>query len=75
MAAWTLKEARTQLSLWLEADAAVATGQAYRIGTRQLTRADARAITEKIKFWRAEVERLESCRRGARVMRAVPRDL
>lgn len=75
MAAWTLKEARTQLSLWIEADASVATGQSYRIGTRQLTRADASAITEKIKFWRAEVERLERCRRGARVMRAVPRDL
>lgn len=75
MAAWTLKEARAQLAMWLEADAAVATSQSYRIGTRQLTRADAQAILSRIKFWRAEVERLERCGRGARVLRAVPRDL
>lgn len=75
MASLSLAQARTQLQLWIEADAAVATGQSYKIGTRALTRADARAITDKIKFWRAEVDKLENCRRGARVMRAVPRDL
>lgn len=75
MAAWTLAEARTQLAAWLEADAATAMNQSYRIGTRQFTRADAAVITSKIQFWRREVERLESCRRGARVLRAVPRDL
>lgn len=75
MPAWTLNEARNMLALWIEAEAAVATSQSYQIGTRRLTRADADVITDKIKFWRREVERLECGARGARVMRAVPRDL
>lgn len=76
MPAWTLTEAKEQLQAWIEAEAAVATSQSYRVGTRQLTRADLRDIAERIRFWRSEVERLESGRRaGARVMRVVPRDL
>lgn len=73
---WTLEEAQNQLAIWIEAESAVATGQSYRIGTRQLTRASLREIAERIKYWRAEVERLKSGRKpGMRVMRAVPRDL
>ena len=74
--AWTtLAEARQHLGAWLEADAAVATGQSYSIGTRSLTRADAACIAERIAFWRRIVEQLESGRSGLRVLRAVPRDL
>lgn len=73
---WTLEEAQAQLNMWIDAESAVATGQSYKIGTRSLTRASLREITGRIRFWRAEVERLKSGRRsGARVMRAVPRDL
>ena len=73
---WTLEEAQNQLAIWIEAESAVATGQSYRIGTRQLTRASLREISERIKYWRAEVERLKNGRKpGMRVMRAVPRDL
>lgn len=76
MPAWTLQEAKTSLALWLEAEAAVATGQSYKIGTRSLTRADLSQIADRIKFWRNEVERLECGRKpGARVFRGVPRDL
>lgn len=76
MSSWTLEEAKTQLSMWLEAEAAVATGQAYKIGSRQVTRANLADIVQRIKFWRGEVTRLESGRgAGARVMRVVPRDL
>lgn len=76
MPAWTLQDAQRHLDLWLEADAAVATGQSYKIGTRSLTRADVSEVAERIKFWRKEVSRLEGGRRGgARVLRAVPRDL
>jgi len=74
--AWvTLAEARQHLAAWLEADAAVATGQAYTIGSRSLTRADAASIAERIAYWRRIVEQLEAGRSGPRVMRAVPRDL
>lgn len=76
MPAWTLQDAQRHLDLWLEADAAVATGQSYKIGTRSLTRADVSEIAERIRFWRKEVNRLESGRKGGvRVLRAVPRDL
>lgn len=76
MPSWTLEEAKNMLTGWLEAEAAVSTGQSYRIGTRQLQRANLKEIAERIRFWRAEVERLESGRRpGTRVMRVVPRDL
>lgn len=75
MASWTLAEARSMLAMWLEAEAAVATGQRYKIGTRELQRADLSDIANRIRFWRREVEQLESGNRGLRVKRVVPRDL
>ena len=73
---WTLEEAKESLLAWREAESAVATGQSYRIGTRQLTRASLKEIAERIQFWRNEISRLESGRpRGMRVIRGVPRDL
>lgn len=73
---WTLQTAQTHLQTWLDAELAVATSQEYRIGTRSLRRADLDEIRQQIKFWRNEVDRLTNGRkRGARVMRAVPRDL
>lgn len=73
----TLDEARANLQMWLEAEKAVATGQSYRIGARQLNRVDLSKIAERIKYWRNEVAKLESGRKGGgmKVMRAVPRDL
>lgn len=79
MTAYTLEQAQAQLDMWLAADAAVAKGQSYMIqgttGARSFTRADAATITEKIKFWRGEVDRLSrsASRGGIRVRGAVPR--
>lgn len=71
----TIEEARAKLQMWLEAEAAVATGQSYKIGTRSLTRASLSDIRQQISFWRNEVAKLESGRgSGMRVFRAVPRD-
>ena len=71
----TIEEARAKLQMWLEAEAAVATGQSYKIGSRSLTRASLSDIRQQINFWRNEVAKLESGRgSGARVMRAVPGD-
>ena len=75
MSAISLSQARYQLALWLAADAAVSTGQAYSIGDRSLTRTNAKEITEKIKFWRTEVDRLSSGSSAPRVKRVIPRDL
>ncbi len=76
MAAWTLAQARQHLDAWLGADIAIASGKSYKIGSRTLTRADASEVRERILFWEAEVARLEANRkRGARVLRVIPRDL
>lgn len=47
----SLSDAQTALAAWVAADLAVATGQAYSMGTRTLTRADAAEITNKIAYW------------------------
>lgn len=71
----SLEQAKARLQMWLEAEAVVATGQSYKIGTRSLTRASLSDIRQQISFWRNEVAKLESGRgSGARIFRAVPRD-
>lgn len=71
----TAKNAKEMLTLWLEAERAVATGKSYRIGSRQLQRCDLSEIRDAQKYWRNELERAESGRgRGMRVMQGVPRD-
>lgn len=72
---WTLQEAKDMLATWVEAEKAVATGQSYKIGSRSLQRANLSEIRKQIQFWRNEITKLETGRKGARVMRAVPRDL
>lgn len=54
----TLAQAEAQLATWLAADTTVATGQAYSMGSRSLTRANAREIRENIDFWNRQVQRL-----------------
>ena len=72
---WTLSEAQRYLQNWVEAEQAVATGQSYRIGSRELKRADLNHIAERISFWRAEVARLESgYTPGMRMQRFTLRD-
>lgn len=69
-----LLTAKQHLEAWLNAEMAVSTGQSYRIGTRQLQRANLSEIKERITYWQREVSRLSG--KGKRkVFRAVPRDL
>ena len=78
MSAWTLEEARTRLKMWLDAEAAVATGQSYQLGSKRLDRANLYQIREEIHMWKKEVEDLEAIQRiGGRrkVFRITPRDL
>ena len=58
MAGITLAQAEAQLTLWLAADEAVASGQSYSIKDRSLTRADAKDISAKIDYWQGWVNRL-----------------
>ncbi|MDP5277153.1 DUF6148 family protein [Chengkuizengella axinellae] len=69
---WTIDTAKTHLESWLKAELAVSTGQSYRIGSRELRRADLNEIRKQILFWSREVKKLEKNPR--RVRRIVPID-
>ncbi|MBG6243359.1 MAG: hypothetical protein EKE20_16905 [Candidatus Symbiopectobacterium sp. Dall1.0] len=73
----TLAEAQDMLLVWRAAYRAIAMGgQSYKLGTRQLARADLPDVKKEFDYWRNEVERLTSgTRRGPRVKRVVVRDL
>ena len=58
MAGITLEQAQAKLDLWMAADDAIANGQAYTIGGRSLTRADASIIDQKIDKWDKRVKQL-----------------
>lgn len=74
MSAITLERAKKHLEAWLEAELSVSTGQSYRLGTRQLQRANLSEIRQQIQYWRSEIAKLEG--RGRRnVTRVIPRDL
>jgi len=65
MAGITQAQAEAKLQTWLDAEDRVASGQAYTIGTRSLTRADLGDIRETITYWDSMVRRLS--RGGIRV--------
>ncbi|MEG0422522.1 MAG: DUF6148 family protein [Hafnia sp.] len=73
----SLPEAQEMLSIWRAAYRAIAiSGQSYKLGTRQLARADLPEVKKEFEYWRNEVERLTAgTRRGPRVKRIVVRDL
>lgn len=60
MAGITLAQAEARLGEYLDAEAAVLTGQSYTIAGRQMTRADLKAIQTGIDLWNQRVQRLSS---------------
>ena len=64
MAGITAAQAETQLALWIAADAALAAGQSYRIGERQLTRVDAEQVRANIGYWENKLASLSNSRNG-----------
>lgn len=60
MAGITKKEAQRHLDIWLEAEAQIATGQSYQIGSRMLTRADLASVRKQIDYWNNKVEQAEA---------------
>jgi hypothetical protein len=69
MAGLTLAQAEQHLNEWLTADSAVAKGQAYSLGGRTFTRADAQQIRENLRYWQQMVKQL--ARGGMRARGAV----
>ena len=72
MAGITLAQAQAQLSVWLDASLAVASGQAYTIGGRSLTRADLAKIQDSITYWNNWVVTLDGGRTGPSIRGGVP---
>ncbi len=72
MAGITLAQAEAQLATWLSANTAVASGQSYTIGSRQLTRVDAKEIREQLDYWDSKVKELSRGTSGMRVRGGTP---
>lgn len=72
MAGITLAQAQTQLSLWIAADAAVASGQSFALGDKSLTLANAGEIRKNIDYWDSKVNSLSNSRTGPVVRGATP---
>lgn len=70
MAGITKAQAEAKLAIWLEAEEKVAAGQAYSIGGRSLTRADLKAIGDRIIYWNGMVQSLD--RGGIKVIGGTP---
>lgn len=65
----TFAQAEARLASWLEADAAVAKGQAYAIAGRSVTRADAAEIRQNIEYWDKKAKELQGGGTGGRRVR------
>lgn len=66
--------AKERLNMWLDANAAVATGQSYTIGSRSLTRANLNDIQSQIEYWSSIVTKCESGHKSIYIQRVIPQD-
>jgi hypothetical protein len=71
MAGITLSDAETKLDLWMTAETAVASGQEYTIGSRNLRRADLKEIRGQIDYWNGWVQRLSNGGNGGMRVRGI----
>ena len=77
MSAFSLAELRARLALYVVAEEKILSGQSYRIGERQLHRADLEQVREEIRKLAAEIEAMEAATataagRGRRMRYVVP---
>ncbi|MER2126303.1 DUF6148 family protein [Solibacillus sp.] len=76
--AFSVAQCNERLQIWLDAEAAIATGQSYTIDNRRLDRANLAQVREQIKFWQNELAKAQAATNGRgrrRTIRIVPRDL
>lgn len=74
MSYFNKEKIEAKIEMWSEAEAAIATGQSYKIGSRELKRADLAEVRKQIEFWEGKLMAVE---RGSKRWhrRIVPRDL
>ncbi len=78
MAVFSKKLCKEKVKTWLAAEEAIATGQSYQIGTRNLTRADLKQVREELEYWAGKLAEAEAeDKSGGRnqMFHFVPRDL
>lgn len=78
MAIFSKRLCESRLQIWLDAEAAIATGQSYQIENRSLTRADLKQVRSQIEYWAGRLAECENEERQGgrnRAYRFVPRDL
>lgn len=66
MAAFTVQQLRDRLALYVAAEAKILAGQSFRIGERQLQRADLSEVTGEIRRLAGEIATLEAAAGGGR---------
>jgi len=64
MPAISLIQAQDQLTAWLAASTAVASGQSYSIAGRTLSRVNATEIRQQVEFWESKVNQLRRLQSG-----------
>ena len=77
MAIFSKELCKQKLNTWLAAEEAVATGQSYTMGSRNLTRASLKQIREQIEFWSSKLAMAEAEeKRGGRnrIYQLIPKD-
>ena len=72
MAGITLSQAQAKLALWMEADDAVAAGQAHTVGNRTYTAADADTIARNIERWDRKCKELDPSHTSITLQRLLP---
>lgn len=78
MAIFSKKICQERLNMWLDAEAKVATGQRYQIGTRMLTRADLKEVRSQMEYWAGKLAEAESEEKAGgrnRLYHFTPRDV
>ena len=78
MAGITLEQAQSSLNLWIDAQRKIESSQSYKMGTRELTRANLPEVLNAIQYWDNKVKTLTNVknRKGSRrTMRVMIRDL
>ena len=65
MAVFSKKVCQQKLNTWMAAEEAIATGQAYQIGSRSLTRADLKQVREEWSIGRASWQKPKPRKRRA----------
>lgn len=68
---FTVEQCQTQLQLWLDASAALATGKAVTVGGRSLSRASADEIERMINLWENRLSKAKG-RGGPRIRMVDP---